>query len=139
MGKPHVLNTKMTTVLVCGSRRWKLRGIIFRELAKLDSKGTIIVNGGARGADTIADQIAKELEFFCVITFPAWWNTQGGVAGPIRNQRMLEWARPDLVLAFHEDPGLGKGTKNMVELAQREDISVKVFNEQHQVEEGEEW
>lgn len=114
-------------VLVCGSRLWKHRGLIFERLDKLDRRNTIIVTGGATGADTLAFAVAVHMEFFCIITFPAWWNREGTAAGPIRNQRMLGWADPDLVLAFHEDAALGKGTRNMVALARAKGIPVEVL------------
>lgn len=114
-------------VLVCGSRKWKQRGLIFEQLDKLDRTNTIIVTGGQKGADTLAYEVANTMEFFCVITFPAWWNRQSLAAGPIRNQRMLDWAQPDLVLAFHEDAALGKGTRNMVAITRARGTPVEVF------------
>lgn len=114
-------------VLVCGSRLWKHRGLISNRLNKLDRQNTVIVTGGARGADAMAYEVANNMEFFCVITFPAWWNREGLPAGIIRNQRMLEWADPDLVLAFHEDAALGKGTRNMVAIARARSIPVETF------------
>lgn len=128
MSKPAALNPKLRTVLICGSRRWTDKAMIFRALDALDRKNTIIVTGGAKGADTIAYDWAKEMQFFCSITFPAWWMAQGNQAGPIRNQRMIDWSRPDLVIAFHEDPELGKGTRNMVAKARDEGIPVMIFD-----------
>jgi hypothetical protein len=42
--------------------------------------------------------------------YEADWISLGRKAGPIRNQRMLEEGKPDLVMAF---PG-GRGTADMV-------------------------
>lgn len=106
-------------VLVCGSRQWVEPGPIERELRKLPPS-TILIHGAARGADNIAGYVGKRLGFR-VRPYPANWNRDGKSAGPIRNGFMLEKEHPDadgeyieLGLAFHEDPGLGKGTKDMV-------------------------
>ena len=44
----------------------------------------------------------------------------GRKAGPIRNQRMLDEGKPDLVVAF---PG-GKGTNGMIDLARNAGVRV---------------
>ena len=48
------------------------------------------------------------------------WAKHGRKAGPIRNQRMIDEGRPDLVVAF---PG-GTGTADMVERARVAGIRV---------------
>jgi YspA, cpYpsA-related SLOG family len=72
----------------------------------------VLVAGGARGADTLADEWAKAQGIACQI-FMADWEGLGRKAGPIRNQRMLDEGKPDLVIAF---PG-GRGTADMVRRA----------------------
>jgi hypothetical protein len=47
------------------------------------------------------------------------WKRYGNAAGPIRNQRMLEWG-PDLVVAFAG----GTGTAGMVALARAAGVPV---------------
>ena len=116
-------------VLVCGDRFWTDRAMIYAELSKL-SPGTIIVHGGARGADSIAGEIAKELGFV-VRAYPADWSAHGKAAGPIRNSTMLvREHRPDepvnLVLAFHYDLAKSKGTKDMVRKSKNAGISVRL-------------
>ena len=116
-------------VLVCGDRHWNDWLAIRRELSKLDPTQTTIITGGATGADSIAEQAARRLEFFCVMVFPAWWDRQFKPAGPIRNRRMLEWGKPDLVLAFHKNLGESKGTADMVMVARKAGVEVRVFTE----------
>lgn len=116
-------------VLVTGDREWTDRAMIRRELAKLPS-GTIVVHGGARGADTIAGEIAKELGFV-VRVYPADWNGQGKAAGPIRNSTMLvREHRPEepinLVLAFHHDLSKSRGTRDMVTKSKNAGIDVRL-------------
>lgn len=79
------------------------------------------MHGRARGADTIAAKIARELGWV-VRGYWANWDLYGKSAGFKRNQKMLREEHPytdghyiDLCLAFHEDPRFGKGTRNMLE------------------------
>ena len=59
-------------VLVCGSRDWIDIDIVYKRLQSLPSS-TTIVHGGCRGADMIADSVAKKLGFN-IKCFPAEWN-----------------------------------------------------------------
>ena len=52
-------------VIVCGSRTWIDYDTIHRRLSSLP-KDTIIITGGALGADSIATAIARELGLKCV-------------------------------------------------------------------------
>jgi len=123
-------------VLVCGSRRWLDQGAIERELRKLPP-GTVVIHGAAAGADNIAGYVAKDILGFEVRAYPADWAKYRRGAGPVRNRQMLREEHPDAdgehidkVLAFHEDPELGKGTRDMVALARRATptIEVRVFH-----------
>ena len=104
-------------VLVCGSRKWVNQQAIERELGKLPPG--ILVHGKAPGADNIAGYVGKRLGWE-VRAYPANWVRDGRwAAGPLRNQRMLDEEHRaeepiDLLLAFHEDPNFGKGTKDMI-------------------------
>jgi hypothetical protein len=71
-----------------------------------------IVCGGARGADTLAENYAKQLGL-PVKVFPADWDKHGKSAGYLRNQQMAEYA--DMLVAFWD--GKSKGTKHMIDLA----------------------
>jgi hypothetical protein len=69
---------------------------------------TLLIAGGARGADRLAEEWAKAQAIPCDLS--ASWDGLGRKAGPIRNQRMLDEGRLDLVVAF---PG-GRGTADML-------------------------
>lgn len=114
-------------VLVCGDREWKDCNAIARELKKLP-KGTVVVHGGCRGADTIAGVLAEKILKVAAVPVLAQWKTYGRAAGPIRNQQMLD-ENPDidLVLAFHENLEISKGTADMIRRARFYEIPVKVF------------
>ena|SRR5271157_5948586 len=105
-------------ILITGSRNWTNRKIIEAELIKLP-KDTILVHGSAPGADSTAGSVGKYLGFD-VRPYPANWKEFGLSAGPQRNQKMLDKEHPDKdgmyinrTYIFHEDPLLGKGTKDM--------------------------
>ena len=52
------------------------------------------------------------------------WERLGRGAGPERNRRMLEQSNPDLVLAFWD--GKSRGTKHMIEIAEKAGVPVIV-------------
>lgn len=111
-------------VLVCGDRNWTDRTLIRDRLSQLPT-GTVIVQGGARGADRLAEQVADDLGFV-VENYPAEWDKYGRSAGPIRNREMLD-TRPHLVIAFHDDLSKSKGTKDCVNEARNRNITVEVI------------
>ena len=58
-------------VLICGDRNWPDRDAIRSWLSKLQDWGyTTVIEGEARGADTIAREEAEKAGF-CVLRFPA--------------------------------------------------------------------
>jgi hypothetical protein len=113
-------------VLICGSRDWDDVACIERvvqELAAADPD-LVVIEGEARGADSIARDAARRLGV-PVIKYPADWVSYGRAAGPMRNQQMLD-AGPDLVVAFHPNIAESKGTRDMVMRAGRAGIPVRL-------------
>lgn len=101
-------------VLICGDRHWNnyqsVLDIVKRIIKKYDN--VIIIEGGCSGADAMAKKAAIE----CNIPYkeyPAHWDKHGKAAGPIRNQKMLDEEKPDMVIAFHSEIDKSKGTKDM--------------------------
>lgn len=111
-------------VLVCGGRDYADKLELWRALDAWDPAITEVISGMARGADAFAAEWAEEHEI-PLHRFPADWDTHGKAAGPIRNQRMLDEGKPDVVVAF---PG-GRGTADMVRRA--EAAGVKVVRVEH--------
>ena len=109
-------------VLICGSRDYADRAKMVSIMSNLSPRVTII-EGGARGADTMARNIA-EMWGWEVIEYPANWKKFGISAGSMRNKQMLDEGKPDLVLAFYASKEKSKGTKNMVEQAKRVGVRV---------------
>jgi len=111
-------------LLVCGGRnfgqayqedvfirRW-IAEILTTSKDGFNKGNHVIISGGARGADTIASNYARDMGIVSEV-YMADWDKYGNMAGPRRNREMLVKGRPDLVLAF---PG-GPGTANMIQQA----------------------
>jgi hypothetical protein len=110
---------KNIKLLVCGSRDWTDRDLIYDWLNSFNMSeewlGITLIHGAARGADTIAALVAKSFAWN-IKPYPAEWEKYGKIAGPIRNREMIK-ENPDIVLAFHSNLKESKGTKDMVLLA----------------------
>jgi hypothetical protein len=111
-------------VLCCGDRNWHDRRTVMKELLNLPPD-TIVIEGEARGADTIS-RLAAEYLLLEIERFPADWDRYGKSAGPIRNRQMLD-EKPDLVLAFHSNIENSKGTKDCITEASKRGIEVKII------------
>jgi hypothetical protein len=107
-------------VLVCGGREYRNEREVWSHLDEVQP--SFVMEGGAGGADALAWKWAtRNLPPDCRKTFEANWSADGKAAGPMRNQRMLDEGKPDLVIAF---PG-GKGTADMVRRAKRAGVQVR--------------
>lgn len=113
---------KPLKVLVCGGRDFKDASFVFNRLLEYEEhygEFGCIIHGVALGADELAGEYAKCNGIPCTV-YKAYWNTYGKAAGPIRNKRMLEEGKPDIVIAF---PG-GRGTANMIQQAHAHGVPV---------------
>jgi hypothetical protein len=120
-------------ILVCGGRAYswtvgaggkKVRNYeeydtFYGVMDKYLTEELTLISGHATGADQLAEEWAFERQIPIYI-FPAEWNKYKKAAGPIRNQRMLDEGKPDLVIAF---PG-NSGTADMVKKAKKAGIKV---------------
>jgi hypothetical protein len=108
-------------VLVCGGRNYSDMDRLFSVLGAEHAVNPIddLIHGAAKGADMLAHEWAYRNNVR-MHPFLADWETYGRRAGVLRNQRMLDEGRPDLVIAF---PG-GRGTADMVRRAERAGIHV---------------
>ncbi len=105
-------------VLVCGGRTFNDKELLFTVLDTLTI--TRLIHGGARGADALTGRYARARGIPYDV-FEADWHRHGRASGPIRNQRMLDEAHPNLVIAF---PG-GRGTNDMIRRALKAKITVR--------------
>ena len=114
---PHVPRRRRPKrVMITGSRTWTDEDKIRAALSGLP-EGSTIVHGNARGADKIADRIARELGFEVEI-FRADWRGEGRSAGIRRNIRMIE-SGVQRVIAFWD--GESRGTAHAIRAAHDHD------------------
>lgn len=113
--------------LICGDREYSNRDRMKKVILGVSDIDTII-HGAARGADSLAGNIAEELGI-TILVFPAKWNEYGKSAGPIRNTEMLVVGKPHRVLAFHDNVIESKGTRDMVTKALFKNIPVTLITE----------
>lgn len=118
--------------LVCGDREWTDEFKMRRRLEALARESHThpiarweIIHGDCRGADRLADRVARLLGL-TVRPFPADWEKYGKAAGPIRNREMLD-TNPDLVIAFHPRLARSRGTYDTVMEANRRGIPVEII------------
>jgi hypothetical protein len=103
--------------IVCGGRDFTDKARAFAWLDHYHSNSVplaMVIHGGAPGADTLAGEWAMARRV-SVMVIRADWEQYGLAAGPIRNAQMLNEGVPHFVIAL---PG-GKGTRNMIEQAER--------------------
>jgi len=122
-------------VIACGSRTFSDSDVIDNVLlgfacqAWAWNETFVLIQGGAKGADKLADEWAACENGYSVerLQFDAKWDEHGKAAGPIRNGRMLDEGRPDLVIAFVDKPlAESKGTAHMVRIAREAGVKTIV-------------
>lgn len=101
----------MGKVAVVGSRDYQDLDRVRRYIEQLPSD-TVIVSGGARGVDSVAEKAARARGLDVIIYHPEW-EKLGKRAGFIRNKTIVEEA--DLVVAFWNHKS--KGTAHTIDLA----------------------
>lgn len=115
-------------LLIFGDREWEDEISIFVKLKGLKEKHGIftVITGGCRGTDKMADHAAEVLGLDR-ITFPANWTGRCNSAGPYRNRKMFNEAKPNKAWAFHENISKSKGTKDMMEYCEQNNLKVELF------------
>jgi hypothetical protein len=110
-------------VLVTGGRDYGNVGAVWAALdgLRFEHGRITVIQGGAAGADRLAREWCFAQPSCHLINEPADWLHHGKAAGPIRNHRMLDEHKPDLVLAF---PG-GRGTADMCRRARAAGVPVR--------------
>jgi hypothetical protein len=118
-------------LLITGDRNWRDAGRVFEALhvfldrfGREHEGGYTLISGDARGADTYAD-VCGQLLGFTIERYPANWDEHGRAAGPIRNKQMLD-SGVDYCIAFHDDLGASRGTRDMVEKVERAGIPLTI-------------
>ena len=99
-------------LLICGDRNYTdyKRILGFLKECQRKHKDLVVIEGGAKGADRLAKRAAEELKI-PVIEYQADWLGLEKAAGPLRNQKMIEEGKPDILVDFQENIESSKGTK----------------------------
>lgn len=82
----------------------------------------IIMSGGAKGADALGEQYAKE-NGFKIERYNADWDKYGRSAGPKRNELMAK--NCDCVICFWD--GQSRGTKSMIDYAKKYNKTIRII------------
>lgn len=106
-------------VLVCGGRYFDDKDSVYSALDEMAKDASLIIHGGAAGADQLAAWWAKDRGIETLVFKPRW-EVHGKVSGLVRNQQMLDEGKPDLVVAFIG----GRGTADMIDRARKRGIQV---------------
>lgn len=112
-------------VIIAGTRTIDDYNILLKaiKLAKKEKwKITRVVCGCADGPDTLGEYWARA-KGIPLKRFRPKWKLYGKSAGPRRNKRMALYADAALIIW----DGKSKGTKNMIELAEKYDLKLIVY------------
>ena len=107
---------------VIGSRDFTDRELMHSVLNKCKQSVKVLVSGGAKGADRLAEEWALSLGIKTEIYIPDW-NLYGNSAGFIRNKLIINSA--DATIAFWD--GTSKGTKSSIDYAKKLNKPVKII------------
>lgn len=114
--------------LIAGSRTFNNSKLLEETMDRLlkNKDKVLIISGGARGADTLAENYAKKKGYKTLI-MPAEWDKYGKSAGYKRNAKMHE------ALACFEDRGCvlfwdgkSKGTQHNIPLANEHNTPIRI-------------
>lgn len=113
-------------IIICGCRDYSDNAEFTRFVdeciaEKSEDAKIVILSGHCRGVDAMAEEYARKKGFELRV-YPAEWSKYGRAAGPKRNMQMAMDA--DEVVAFWD--GSSKGTKNMIDLAKKQNKRVYI-------------
>lgn len=121
-------------IIIAGGRDfddWNLLKNVINNYLKVTNpsyKAPVIISGCAKGADKLGEHFAEYFDFD-LKRFPANWEKYGKSAGMIRNTEMAKYAMADeshgVLFAFWN--GRSKGTKHMIDIADRFGLEVHVI------------
>lgn len=110
-------------IAAIGCREFTNQKLVDAVLSKYLGEITLIVSGGACGADSMAEDFAKRHNIDTLIFKPDW-NKYGKSAGFIRNEDIIKNA--DLVIAFWDMES--KGTAHSLSLAEKYGVKSIIIN-----------
>lgn len=128
---------KELRIIVAGSRDFNdyqlLSDTLMKYLTGMDDTDIVdnpsqvkFISGTARGADTLGEQFAYKWNYE-VKRFIPDWNGLGKRAGYVRNAEMAKYASEQTGILFAFWNGKSKGTKHMIDLANRYGLEVHII------------
>ena len=105
---------------VIGSRVFNNYELVVKTLSNFDI--TLIISGGAIGADTLGEKYANEHNI-PILIFKPDWEMYGKSAGMIRNTDIVD--NSDVIVAFWD--GTSKGTLDSIKKAEKRGKKVLVI------------
>ena len=129
------MKTGEVRIIVAGGRDFDdysllhitLSNYIEENLRSIDRRKILFISGTAKGADQIGEMFA-DTNNFAVKRFTANWDKYQKAAGPIRNKQMAEYAAEETGVLFAFWDSKSRGTKNMINTAERYGLEVHVIN-----------
>ena len=109
-------------VIVAGGRNFQDYEVVKKAIEESTYTITEVVCGCATGVDSLGERWANENNI-TISKFPADWNKHGRAAGPIRNQKMAEYAE-GLIAVWD---GESRGTKNMIMQGNNKHMDVFIY------------
>lgn len=107
--------------IIAGSRTCSNKQSLISAIEACGWTPTVVISGGARGADQLGEAWAKENHIPCE-TYLAEWDKLGRSAGYIRNATMADKAEALIALWDGKSPG----TAHMIRLANQRGLRVHV-------------
>lgn len=111
----------MKRIAIIGSRTFNDYDLLSKTLEPYKDGISLIVSGGARGADSLGEKWAKENKKSTRIFLPEW-KKHGKSAGYIRNKDIVK--NSDGVIAFWD--GQSKGTQHSFKLCDEMNVPLKI-------------
>lgn len=106
---------------IIGSRSFSDYTLLFKEVSKFENI-TLIISGGAVGADLLGERYAKEHKIPTRIFYPDW-NRFGKRAGFLRNLDIVR--NSDHIIVFWN--GISRGSQDSINKAKELNIPVTVI------------
>ena len=107
---------------IIGSRTFNDPQLLKESLSPYVSKITLVISGGAKGADLLGEYWANANNIETLIFYPDW-DTHGKRAGFIRNADIIK--NCDCCIAFWD--GISKGTAHSISLCIKQNIPYKII------------
>ena len=108
---------------VIGSRGFNDYELVKKVLNEYKERVTLVISGGAKGADTLGEKWANDNNITTLI-YPAEWDKYGKRAGHIRNTDIINSC--DFCIAFWD--GKSTGTQDSIKKAKQMKKEVLIVN-----------